>query len=445
MAESEIVVVGGGFAGTMVAIDLIRAGNQGKITIIDRYGNFGRGIAYQTAGKELLLNVPAARMSPLPQEPDALVKWISSNRDRLDAIKSFGPESFIPRSVYGDFIQDLFRQTLQQNPLATVEEVIAPVEDVERCDTDWVVSGPFGKRRCKVLILALGNPPSAAPRELSALPAERIIYPWKGFRMQELSLGDNVICMGTGLTAVDVAITLFEGGFKGSIDLFSRHGLMPLSHDQNPLQPAKEPLNLTSSGLRSLFREVRAQCQIATAKGEPWQPIFDTLRPKIQSLWQSLHQNEQQRFLRHLSTYWDIHRHRLAPELGEKIKTLKEQGRIRITSGTLTDAALIDSGVRCTLRKRGSTHSVELHGSHLFLCTGPSRGVTGWQTPWISTLINSEFLEADNLGIGFRPTAKGARLGLAVLGTALRGFLWESTAVREISEQAQQVARTLTN
>lgn len=445
MAESEIVIIGGGFAGTMVAINLIRAGIKDKITIIDRHGDFGRGIAYQVAGKELLLNVPAARMSPLPQEPETLLKWISSNRDRLDAIKSFGPESFIPRTIYGDFIQDLFKQTLEQNPLSKVEQIVGVVENVERIDEHWIVCGPFGKRRCRHVVLALGNPPSSAPRELSSLPADRVIHPWRGFALGRLELGENVICMGSGLTAVDVVVTLFERGFNGSIDLFSRHGLLPLSHHQSPLQPATEPINIKSGRLRSLFRQVRVQCQKVLANGEPWQPTFDTLRPKIQSLWQSLHQTEQRRFLRHLTTYWDIHRHRIAPELGEKIKTLKQQGRIRIWPGTLKNAAFSNSGVRCILRKRGSTQPLELLGSHLFLCTGPSRGVAGWQTPWISTLINSEFLEADSLGVGFRPTEKGSNLGLVVIGTALRGFLWESTAVREISEQAQEVARTITN
>jgi uncharacterized NAD(P)/FAD-binding protein YdhS len=182
-----------------------------------------------------------------------------------------------------------------------------------------------------------------------------------------------------------------------------------------------------------------------TAKqhGEPWQIVLDTLRPRHQELWQSLPTTEQERFIRHLSSYWEVHRHRLAPELHHTISTLIDRKKLVVHKGPILHAAASASGIDLTLRARGSHATQLLSGSHLFLCTGPARSLQAWDNPLIEGLIEQKYLEQDALGIGFRPTAIGNEAALQVLGTALRGTLWESTAMRELSMQAKEVAQRI--
>jgi uncharacterized NAD(P)/FAD-binding protein YdhS len=52
-------------------------------------------------------------------------------------------------------------------------------------------------------------------------------------------------------------------------------------------------------------------------------------------LWQRLPQAERQRFLRHLRAYWEVHRHRMAPEIAARIGDLRQSGQLETRAGTI--------------------------------------------------------------------------------------------------------------
>jgi uncharacterized NAD(P)/FAD-binding protein YdhS len=101
---ASVAVVGCGFSGTMVALNLARqAPNSLRILIFERSDRLARGTAYGASSPSHLLNVPARLMSAWPDEPDHFLNWLRG-RDPL-----FEPGSFAPRKLYGDYLEELLR------------------------------------------------------------------------------------------------------------------------------------------------------------------------------------------------------------------------------------------------------------------------------------------------------------------------------------------------
>src|ERR1700733_11948385 len=95
----DVVIVGAGFSGTMVAVHLARAAPGLRVLIAEREGAFGRGVAYGTDSLRHLLNVPAAKMSAFPDVPGHFAEWLERHRHvfRPMGIEKLNPEDFVPR------------------------------------------------------------------------------------------------------------------------------------------------------------------------------------------------------------------------------------------------------------------------------------------------------------------------------------------------------------
>ena len=84
-------------------------------------------------------------------------------------------------------------------------------------------------------------------------------------------------------------------------------------------------------------------------------------------------------------------------------------------------------------------------------CTGPRTDYSKYQHPLFIHLLARGLIDHDPLALGInaRPSGevlryRGDEVGwLFTLGAPLKGVLWETTAVREIRLQAQQLAERL--
>jgi len=82
--------------------------------------------------------------------------------------------------------------------------------------------------------------------------------------------------------------------------------------------------------LLPMMKRLRNEVARAEKSGESWRSSVDALRPATQELWRSLGPEERRRFLRHPRAYWEVHRHRVAPEIDEKVKVeLQSRGVVR--------------------------------------------------------------------------------------------------------------------
>jgi uncharacterized NAD(P)/FAD-binding protein YdhS len=175
-----------------------------------------------------------------------------------------------------------------------------------------------------------------------------------------------------------------------------------------------------------------------------WRAAIDSLRPHSHSLWQSLPVDEQRRFLRHARPWWDVHRHRIAPEVAATVARLVGEGRLEIVAGRIESARERDDGIFVEYRRRGWPNVDAREFAYAFNCTGPLHSIDRSKDPLLRSLLDAGQVRPDALGIGLQ-VGENARAGerLWALGPLTKGRYWEIIAVPDIREQAAAVAEDI--
>ncbi|HYF53247.1 MAG TPA: FAD/NAD(P)-binding protein [Salinarimonas sp.] len=414
----RVAIVGGGYSGTIAAVEAARALRDAEISLIDKAGRFAAGAAYSTRSPGHLLNVPARGMSALADDPEHFVRW--AEREGLG-----GRDQFLPRREFGRYLREV---------LAGVPQVRRVTDEATSLEGDALALASGERISADVVLLAGGNYGSRLPGPLG----ERAIQdPWGAGGAEAVqsaaARGGEVLLVGTGLTMVDMAISLEEAGFAGRITACSRRGLVPRPH----LAEAEAPLEREPpSGLANLVRDVRGH--------HPWRASVDGLRPHSRAIWRGLSETEKKRFLRHARPWWDAHRHRIAPAVGRRIAALREAGRLEVMAGRIAEV----DGDSVTIRRRGGGE-LRRRFAAVINCTGPEGDVARIGDPLIRQLLASGRAMRDPLGQGLQVDERSRVLGagesppLYALGPLSRGAFWEIVAVPDIRVQARDVVRAL--
>src|ERR1700738_5054254 len=101
---TTIAIIGGGVSGTLTAFHLVRQGTPARVILIDQRPDLGLGLAYSTPSYQHLLNVPAGKISALPDQPDHFLRWLRRHYNaRMTAA------DFAPRAIFGRYIQSLLQ------------------------------------------------------------------------------------------------------------------------------------------------------------------------------------------------------------------------------------------------------------------------------------------------------------------------------------------------
>ena len=399
------------------------------MTLIERAHEPGRGVAYSTRRPEHLLNVPARRMSALADDPDHFTRWFKARAGGT-------AEDYAPRMLYGDYLAEL----LGESGVETVRgEAVGLGEGIVRlADGGAVAAG--------AVVLAPGNFRPATPRgvEPPALGARWVEDPWAEGLAEGLGRGDLVLLLGTGLTAVDAALTLDATGFEGRILALSRRGLAPRAH--GPREPMVAPREDLPPSCTSMLRRVRARSEEIG-----WRAAVYELRNVTQSLWRAADLAERRRFLRHLRPWWDVHRHKLAPAVGARIAAMQAAGRLAIAAGRLVSATAEDGRAILRFRARGRTEIETLRVARIVNCTGPAADIMRAGEPLLDALLGAGQIRADPLSLGVDVDGECRTLDAAgrpsdslfAIGPVTKGAFWESVAVPDIRAQAERVAASI--
>lgn len=431
MERFDVAIVGAGASGALVAAWLLRnARGPYRVALIDRSGRFATGVAYGTRDPSHLLNVPAGKMSADPDRPGHLVEWARRRGHDVDG------NSYLPRALYGDYLQD-FLATAEVIARDGVELVRVP-RAVVRVREGSVELDTGERLEAERIVLATGNPPPARPRvpgmdQVAAAPSY-LADPWSP-RLRALPGDASVLILGTGLSAVDVALTLRRRSHRGALVMLSRRGLLPRAHTEATVAP----LSVATTGSpRAILRAVRRAAVKAEVEGVSWRSVIDGLRARTQAIWSRWTPRERESFDRHLRAYWDAHRHRMAPEVTAQIDYLRAAGKLEVLAGRVESVAQLASSVRVTLRHR-ATGEREVHLFDAVInCMGPA---VSTEAPPISHLVADGLARADRFGL---VTEEGrVTPWLFALGPLRRSELWETTAIPEIRTQARQLADTL--
>ena len=146
----------------------------------------------------------------------------------------------------------------------------------------------------------------------------------------------TVLILGTGLTMVDYVLSLLRDGHKGSIAAISRRGLLSTAHrrvDPARIEEVEIPFGASASRLLCWFRH---RIDAHVAEGGDWRSVVDAIRPFTQRLWRELPLASKRSFLEHARAWWDVHRHRMAPEVETRITQAIAAGRLELIAAKVT-------------------------------------------------------------------------------------------------------------
>jgi uncharacterized NAD(P)/FAD-binding protein YdhS len=308
----HIAIIGGGFAGAACAHHLLRdhPGLSVELTVIEPRALLGAGLAYSTPAREHRINVAAARMSLLPEDPLHFDRWL---REQGEPVRD--PDCEMPdgrlypsRAVFGRYVDAMLQAQVRASPAARFGHLRDRACRLTPAPQGWLIeleSG--GTLRADAVVLAVSHSTPDLPAVLGGCAAFLLPDPWDTQALRAIGRDRRVLVVGTGLTACDVIASLLANGHRGPITAVSRHGLLPRPRTHLPVQAEGDFTTRPETTASGLLRRVRHAVAAARAAGRPWENIIDALRQQAGAAWGTLDWTERRRLLRHLRTYWDVH------------------------------------------------------------------------------------------------------------------------------------------
>jgi len=447
-----VLIVGAGFSGVACAIQMLRMAGQKplRVLLLNRSGRLARGMAYGTQSPQHLLNVVAANMSVLPDDPEHFVRYASMRDSRVTG------STFVARSVYGDYLEWALRQAQDQAPRhATLDCVSGSVCSLQTMAGGGLAATLDDGRRIEAgrVVLAFGHLPAPPPEMAQGSLADSARYvadPWRADLLSTIGAHEPVLLLGTGLTAVDIALQLLRRNPSQRVHALSRHGLLP--------QPHKPPSgHLAGSALlrdeaptvRAALHAFMLQVERLEAEGLDWHDALAALRHQTAGIWQAWPAAERRRFLRHLRPYWDVHRHQLPPTVQQELSAAMERGTLRVSAGRMLNIRDDAELAVLSVQPRGSGAPIELRAGRVVNCTGSCASPRRASVPLVQQLLVDGSMRADALGLGVDTGPDCAVLGangqptpnLYYIGPWLKAGFWEATAVPELRQFAATIAR----
>ncbi len=440
MNRRTIAICGNGASAALLLCALARRidSHRMSIVVIGSGPQLGAGIAYSTSNPHHLLNVPATRMSADPRDAQNFQDWLTGQ-----GIDAHGfDKQFVSRAFYARYLDHVVRTTLRTAPRCKVHFVSGEVRSLIPLGPRWKVWHGDGGVFADVVVLATGNdmPAPIAPHYRGDIAGRIIDVPWGPLAVAP---EEKVLILGSGLTAVDTVISLLDAGHKGAVHLLSRRGLLPARHvlPDNSVTLAP-PFPNTAKGLLTAMRRAAGRDPAPDA----WQGLMDNLRPHWPQIWQALPLCEKQRFLRHGATHWGIHRHRVAPQVADRLQAAMTRN-VRVLQGRLGGLAR-NSTARLTasIVYRGQSRALDI--DRVINCTGPNSDPYKSQALLIENIVASRLARRGPAHLGLEIDARNrvidrdglAQTTLFAIGALTRDRWWEITAIPEISRQAAEIA-----
>ncbi|WFU10940.1 FAD/NAD(P)-binding protein [Rhizobium sp. CB3090] len=448
-----MAIIGGGVSGTAVAFHLLRsqALQPGQLFIFEPRTRLGAGLAYDTRDPAHRINVPAAKMSLLPDDIEHFQRWLQEGNalegDETAVAANGG--LFPRRGLFGRYIGAMVQPFVDSGAITHIAE---RATDVRCMDGRWVITGEAGRRlSADILVIATSHPSPLPPRSLqSALVGHPrfVADPTRPDALDAIRAGDRVLVVGNGLTSADVIASLELRGHKGPITAISRRGLRSRGHAPVKQELFGDFVSHPSRTALDLLRRVRAAIREAEGEGRSWHAVIDQVRAQGQHLWRAMPVKERRRVVRHLRPFWDVHRFRVAPQVEAVSEEAIRAGRLEVLAASVASVEAKGEVIECTLRLSRSAKSLDRQFDAVVVTTGPGhRGILASQG-WIGGLADAGYLAIDATGLGLACNTASQALGaggkvapsLFISGPLARGTFGELMGLPEVIEHAVFVA-----
>lgn len=445
---SRIAIIGAGYSGISVLYQLYKLGSDAHVLLFEKREELAQGAAYSTPDPHHLLNVAAHGMSALHNEPDHFVNWLTATH-----FDDFTPHDdvasqYVPRMIYGRYIKSLLDEVVNDSSKALTLEIVQ--EDVIDIEPSFEVKTAHKAYHADQVVLANGNfAPQCICKDLETLPAGKYIHnPWQYNAVQHIQRDQDVMILGTGLTMVDIVVSLQAKGHLGQITAVSRRGLLPQSHQAHEkIESFVNEDNLPTTA-RALMRLVHQTGKQLVKEGADWRSVIDSLRPYNAKLWDHLPMIEKHRFMRHARPYWDVLRHRIAPEITAVLDAKKDDGSLIVRGGRVQAFSMSGDKVHCQFKPRGQSSIQALEVDVVVNAVGPSGNIVKIGDELLTNLLNKGLLSQDDSQLGpivfdKNQSVNDASLKCYLHGPMTKAKYWEMIAVPDIRHESFALAKQL--
>lgn len=457
-AKPVVAIIGGGFTGAACAYHLAGrlAGDAAAIVVFEPRSVLGGGLAYDTEERSHRINVPASRMTLVPDDGDHFQRWLVRSGALIDdpeAVTADG-HAFARRSAFGRYVADSLAPLVASG---VIEHRRSRVRALTGAPSGlWSIAAEDGSvLEADIVVLATTHPspqpPSAVDRVLAGhagyVPDATVPGALSGIGME-----DRVLIVGTGLTAADVIATLDAGGHRGLITAVSRRGLRSRGHNLSAQEPFGEFLTPPARSARALLRRVRDSLAEAQTAGVSWHAVFDRLRGQGGDIWRALPVVERRRLVRFLRPYWDVHRFRIAPQLEAVIDRRLANGTLAFHAAAISGVnRSADGGIVVDFRARHGREPFQLRLDSVVITTGPGHASVLSSQPFLASLAEAGDLQPDAVGLGIAVDAQSRAIRadgsaaetLYVAGPLARGAFGELMGLPQVTEHAVFVAENI--
>ncbi|UDL92047.1 FAD/NAD(P)-binding protein [Mesorhizobium sp. PAMC28654] len=451
-SQPVIAIIGGGFSGAATAFHLARLLPAGTsdIVVIEPRDRLGHGLAYSTNDPAHRINVAASRMTLISGQAGHFADWLERTGAIVDDAEAIAANGAVypRRRVFGGYVESHLQPFLDSK---TVRHVRSAVASVERNGEGYrLILADGAMLAADALVIATTHPPPALPQALRAVAgaAGLVSNPYDLERLEAIGRDDRVLVVGTGLTSADVIATLDRKGHRGRITALSRHGYRSRGHAAAPADPVGDFTSQPSRSTTVLLRRIRATLADAARGGQDWHPVLDAVRRQGQVIWKALPVAERRRVVRHLRALWDVHRFRVAPQIGDVLDRRIAEGTLAYRAASIANAEQADGGIRVTQRPRRENAVIVETFDTVIVTTGPAHGDILRTNTAIAALARLGLVRLDPIGLGLETDHLGHAVGTSgrsadsifVSGPLARGGVGELMGIPEVTAHAERIA-----
>lgn len=236
--DIRIAVIGGGVGAVSLLDSLLetfadaRQHQRRELSIYEPDpSRLAHGLAFAPDLDSAIVNLPNQRMTIRDRDCTHFLRWLNTRPEHSPGAGGDSPAtSFATRQVFGSYLDEQFDRCLKSAAdqgwqVRIHHETVLSVSD--GADGGYVLHTSESAREHTHAVLAIGPGSPADPFDLVDAPGFlESPYPLKTV-LPQVDPKDHVVILGTGLTAIDVALGLLYLGHQGPLTMTSRHGILP--------------------------------------------------------------------------------------------------------------------------------------------------------------------------------------------------------------------------